>query len=277
MATITKGKTFTETEQVTHTKLHTLVDSATIAGIEQADIVAGSGLVITSTSTPADTNALWIDSANGYILKKYNGSSWVTSGLIPAIAEPSDTTSLWLDTLNGNTLMYYNSDDEEWQAVSVPTPDEDLMQIGMIYFTSTSTVPTGYLECDGSAISRTTYADLFSVISTNYGVGNGSTTFNIPDLRGRFPRIWAHGSTNDPDRASRTNRGDGVTGDYVGTKQADAFKSHTHPIYIYGDDSSGNYAGRSNGMDYAFAVNTGDTGGNETRPININLMAVIKY
>lgn len=48
--------------------------------------------------------------------------------------------------------------------------------------------PVGYLLCDGSAISRTTYADLFAVVSTRFGTGDGSTTFNLPDLRGKFPR-----------------------------------------------------------------------------------------
>lgn len=47
--------------------------------------------------------------------------------------------------------------------------------------------PTGWLLCNGSAVSRTTYADLFTAISTTYGVGDGSTTFNLPDLRGRVP------------------------------------------------------------------------------------------
>jgi len=48
-----------------------------------------------------------------------------------------------------------------------------------------STTPNGYLACDGSAVSRTTYVDLFTVISTTYGAGNGSTTFNVPDCTGR--------------------------------------------------------------------------------------------
>lgn len=47
--------------------------------------------------------------------------------------------------------------------------------------------PSGWLMCDGAAISRTTYASLFAVTSTTYGVGNGSTTFNLPDMRGRSP------------------------------------------------------------------------------------------
>ena len=47
-----------------------------------------------------------------------------------------------------------------------------------------SSAPGGYLACDGTAVSRTTYADLFAVVSTTYGVGDGSTTFNLPDARG---------------------------------------------------------------------------------------------
>ncbi|NBO26841.1 MAG: tail fiber protein [Actinobacteria bacterium] len=51
-----------------------------------------------------------------------------------------------------------------------------------------STAPEGWLLCDGSAINRTTYATLFAVTSTTYGTGDGSTTFNLPDMRGVFPR-----------------------------------------------------------------------------------------
>ncbi|MEN4984025.1 phage tail protein [Acinetobacter modestus] len=54
------------------------------------------------------------------------------------------------------------------------------------------TVPTGYLELAGQAISRTTYSALFSLFGTTYGSGNGSTTFNLPDLRGEFVRGWDH-------------------------------------------------------------------------------------
>lgn len=50
-----------------------------------------------------------------------------------------------------------------------------------------STIPTGWLECDGTAVSRTTYAALFAAISTTWGTGDGSTTFNLPDCRGRVP------------------------------------------------------------------------------------------
>lgn len=59
------------------------------------------------------------------------------------------------------------------------------MVIGSIYLFAGSTVPNGFLECNGSAVSRTTYAELFESIGTLYGTGDGSTTFNLPDLSGR--------------------------------------------------------------------------------------------
>ena len=58
---------------------------------------------------------------------------------------------------------------------------------GMIQMFGGSTAPEGWLLCDGSAVSRTTYERLFAVIGTTYGTGNGSTTFNLPNLQGRFP------------------------------------------------------------------------------------------
>ena len=48
---------------------------------------------------------------------------------------------------------------------------------------SDSSVPTGFLECNGAAVSRSTYADLFAIVGTTYGAGDGSTTFNVPDLQ----------------------------------------------------------------------------------------------
>lgn len=75
-----------------------------------------------------------------------------------------------------------------------------------------ASAPTGFLLCDGAAVSRTTYADLFTAIGTTYGAGNGSTTFNVPDLQGRAP--VGKGSHTDNDAlgdndalaaASRTN------------------------------------------------------------------------
>ena len=171
---------------------------------------------------------------------------------------------------------------------------------GEIRTFTTETVPDGYLECDGSAVSRTTYAVLFAVVGDLYGVGDGSTTFNLPDYRGGFLRGWDNGAANDPDAATRTDAGDGsTTGDHVGTKQADATArptsafttnsdSHSHPVASYsGTGSHGGSQvraqdlvppdrGASTGSDAHSHSITGG-GDNETRPTNINVMYCIKY
>ena len=61
------------------------------------------------------------------------------------------------------------------------------VKTGTIVPHGSTTVPTGFLYCDGSAVSRTTYANLFSVISTTYGTGDGASTFNLPDLQNNVP------------------------------------------------------------------------------------------
>lgn len=61
------------------------------------------------------------------------------------------------------------------------------IEVGTILPWSNSTLPSGYLNCDGTAVSRSTYSALFAIISTDYGVGDGSSTFNLPDLRDKVP------------------------------------------------------------------------------------------
>lgn len=86
---------------------------------------------------------------------------------------------------------------------------------GAIQLFAMSAVPSGWLECNGAAVSRTTYANLFAAIGTTYGAGNGTTTFNLPDLRGMFVRGWDNGRSLDPGRA-------------LGSKQLAANNPHTH-------------------------------------------------
>jgi microcystin-dependent protein len=143
-----------------------------------------------------------------------------------------------------------------------------------------SVAPTGFLLCNGQTVSRTTYADLYAVISTSFGAGNGSTTFHVPDLRGRFLRGYDGGAGRDPDAATRTamNSG-GATADNIGSVQDDEFKSHTHNVAGNGADNSGSVAVRLT----LIAANTSITnaaqarGGNETRPKNANVNFIIKY
>lgn len=176
--------------------------------------------------------------------------------------------------------------------------------VGTIMPWPTATIPAGWLECDGSAISRTDYAELFGVLGETYGNGDGSTTFNKPDLRGQFLRGHDDGAGTDPDAASRTDRGDGTTGDEVGTKQADDTAAHTHGAGSYAADSNGahtheynartttaggatggqvnnnvgltSYDTGSNGAHtHTVSGTSGSTGGNETRPTNVAVKFII--
>ena len=61
------------------------------------------------------------------------------------------------------------------------------IEVGTILPWSNSTLPSGYLNCDGTAVSRSTYSALFAIISTDYGAGDGASTFNLPDLRDKVP------------------------------------------------------------------------------------------
>lgn len=132
-------------------------------------------------------------------------------------------------------LLVYQTDDIEGfyyydglQWIRLLDKDKDAVPVGAIFSFPVATAPSGYLECDGSAVSRTTYADLFALISSTYGAGDGSTTFNLPDYRGQFLRGFDNGAGEDPDVTSRTDRGDGIVGDNIGTKQDFDFAQHLH-------------------------------------------------
>lgn len=147
--------------------------------------------------------------------------------------------------------------------------------VGEIVIAPGEIVPTGYLECDGSSLLRSAYPDLFAEIGTAHGTAD-ATHFNLPDLRGVFLRGWAHGSTNDPDAATReASHTGGATGDHVGSKQGWQIQSHTHggaALYDAGLGIPGNYAGS---VHTTAAI--GSTGGNQTNPINVNVMFLIRY
>jgi len=137
-----------------------------------------------------------------------------------------------------------------------------LVPAGAIQAYAMNSAPTGWLACDGSAILRATYADLFTAISTVYGVGDGSTTFNIPDLRGYFLR------------GAGTNS-DGTEAGTFGAKIADELKAHTHNVSSANGASAGGAFGYLTGSN-SF-VQSGSTGGTETRPKNIAMLYCIKH
>mgnify|MGYP006921424268 CR=1 FL=1 len=93
-----------------------------------------------------------------------------------------------------------------------------------------TTAPTGWLLCDGSAVNRTTYAELFSVIGTSFGAGNGSTTFNVPDFRGRVGVGLDNLGGTDAGRLDVTNTlgGNGGTQNHLLTANESGVQPHQH-------------------------------------------------
>lgn len=134
---------------------------------------------------------------------------------------------------------------------------------GTVQAFAMNTAPTGWLKANGAAVSRTTYAALFAAIGTTFGVGDGSTTFNLPDLRGEFIRGWDDGRGVDSARV-------------FGSAQAHAYPSHSHAITRGSAAGAGDDAAIASGTSGSF--NTGTSGsGSETRPRNIALLYCIKF
>ncbi len=200
------------------------------------------------------------------------------------------TTTVTTRASKGSALTHGEMD-SNWNNLLGAT-----VYVGSIVIWPGSSAPDSkWLECAGQSLATASYPDLFSLIGYSYG-GSGSV-FSLPDLRGQFVRGWNHGASTDPDVASRTDRGDGTTGDSVGTKQAGQNQSHTH-FTTTSDGSINNPSGSpvsasnrisrlgSTGGDFAYHLagnpNTADVGltssngGNESRPTNIQLMYLIK-
>jgi microcystin-dependent protein len=287
--------------------------------------------IITNPSATAPTSPalgqLWQDtSLTPDQLKMWDGSNWVRvdpNGITQAAGDArylqiATAASTYL-ALSGGTLT------GDLTLVGAPTtnnmaatkkyvddaiaaaPGGDATPAGTVIWTARSTAPTGYLKANGAAVSRTTYATLFSAIGTFYGAGDGSTTFNLPDLRGEFVRGWDDGRGVDSGRAFASN-------------QAAAFASHNHVVSDPGHSHSGSTGGagghnhtfngefsdfgtgyitqiKTNSISTEYPITTssvGDhthsvsvssattgitvqsAGGSETRPRNVALLACIK-
>jgi microcystin-dependent protein len=119
---------------------------------------------------------------------------------------------------NFNVDAYTKSESDSKYAV-------DANFVGFIFAFAASTAPTGWIECAGAELSRTVYANLFNVIGTTYGSGDGLTTFNLPDLRGEFIRGWDHARGIDLNRN-------------MGSFQDEQFPNHTHSNVLVQSGSS---------------------------------------
>ena len=184
---------------------------------------------------------------------------------------------------------------------------------GAIMSFAMSSAPTGWVVCNGAVYAQGDYSALYAAIgstwvtawtnsesittgdyrknssgviyiATSTGTTSGtdvgddvgvtwstSTNFLVPDLRGEFLRGFDNGTGNDPDSASRTG------GDAVGSSQVDEFKSHNHDLPIQLNNGYAAGSGGARYQSYSAGVDTGNRGGNETRPRNKYVQFCIKY
>ncbi len=200
----------------------------------------------------------------------------------PAIGAATATTPTTGDnSTNVATTAFVQTTVSSAVAFAVPT--------GTMLEFAANRAPTGYLICDGSAVSRTTYTNLFNVIGTIYGAGNGTTTFNVPNCLGIFTRGFDSSGVVDPSRTFGSTQAGAIQGhNHTATSAvSDPGHHHSTTAWAFGFGSSGAPAGSSlgqgvitsttSGTGITVGTTIGNTGGSETRPINIAVTKIIKY
>jgi microcystin-dependent protein len=164
--------------------------------------VAANDLGITAGGTlRAHFNSDGLTLRDGKALRfRDSGNSNIISLAAPALTSDVALTLPNSDGNSGDMLQTNGSGVLSWQAVQgVPS--------GSVFTHASTTLPSGYLECNGAAVSRSTYAALFSAISTTWGSGDGSSTFNVPDLRGEFVRGFDNSRGVDSGRSFASSQG----------------------------------------------------------------------
>lgn len=252
---------------------------------ELANTIESSGITLnksTNTQLNAAINSRIVaaQSIARYIYK-YSGTGSQTAYTLGVSAPSTLSVSVWVNGVSMIPTLDYNVTGQNLNFVTAPPSGTDNIYAtvegaaqeivsqfnpGMYMAFAASAAPTGWLLCDGSAVSRTTYANLFAVIGVSYGSGNGTTTFNLPDLRGRtifgMDNMGGSGanriSTLTAYADSANGRGgassvtpSGTVGDT--TLTIDQIPSHTHPVTgspagggnfsSFGTQSPGNIAG----------------------------------
>ena len=240
-----------------------------------------------------------LDMSNGLPIR-FQDSSGAPFVALKSPASVSSNVTFTLppaDGSNGQMLQTNGSGALSFTTVQgVPT--------GCVFCIAVISVPSGYLECNGAAVSRSTYSALFAVIGVQYGSGDGSSTFNLPDLRGEFIRGVDRGRGVDSGRDIATPQGSQNAQHNHSASATSTAGAHSHSLNYQrkqvedtgtafvtdirrqGGDGDGGSTTFTNNTDSGFmnnatvsvstSVSIGNQGGNESRPRNVAMMYIIK-
>jgi len=211
-------------------------------------------LMMNTTTGPSTNCAVAVSGATTRAAQGIRGAQWQNTGSY-WLTSSVDTVFTGLTAgINTFTLNYYAASGTGYFAyrnitvqgiagvapntkVVVAEPETYSNPVGAVVSFAGSVAPTGWLMCDGSAVSRTYYSSLFTLLGTTYGSGDGSTTFNLPDLQGRVP-VGYDSTQTEFDALGETNSADAKTHTLITSEMP----AHTHALGP-GSTAAANYAG----------------------------------
>ena len=265
MGTVTTFTFTSDTETVTRTKLNNLVSNLVTefnGNITNANVSASAAIAASKLDLSSVSQAVTF-SGNTLIGAANQGDVLYDNGTTLTRLTPG-TSGYSLVTQGASSNPLYRN----------------VHPIGAISLWGTTSAPTDYLLCDGTAVSRTTYSALFTLLSTTYGVGDGSTTFNLPNLKGKVP-VGYNASETEFDSMGETG------GEKTHTIATPELPSHTHSVVLAGRNANGwdaaaqfvqgsSDAGGSGNITFTSATAGSGTAMNVLQPY-ITLTYIIRY
>ena len=246
------------------------------------DLSADRSIALATPSTLSGSTANWAGNDTAGHTHELAQATATLAGVVKLMNTlNSTTTDAALSAAQGKVL---NDALTQLNALLTGYTANSFCPSGMVMIFAGDFAPAGWLKANGAAVSRTVYAQLFNAIGTRFGAGDGHSTFNLPDLRGEFPRFWDDGRGIDIGRALGSFQSDAVQKwEAVFTYQ----RAQVHGVekregafmleseHDFGDALRGDHWATSHAH-IGPAVNNAARTASETRPRNVALLACIK-